>query len=741
MAENQMPSNAELPTPDEPTFVVSVAESYDSTQWTRSKPMTRTEFLANVPDVFVAATFTGQHRRGEDLVDCTLLVLDEDDGRTFLQRIEILDDLGYAYAYWETKRSTPEAPRYRLVLWPSRTMTADEKYQVSKAFMQILDWGKDECGALAVQFMYGPGPRPVTAADGSVVDVDALLIAAKEMGIEPRRGAAVAAERWDGTPPTAQQLDKGETVLRKYMAQMEDPEAAGFAGRSDALISMLPTLLRFGLAGVLDADEVVEAMWEATESAPGDHPFERKEFDGVVGRAWRYAEADGAAVPFVITAAEEFDVFVEADPVFDATPVLAHIRQAAHSRMLSAPGLLLTTLARIAVEVPETTMLPPVVGGRASLNCGVALVGASAAGKSSQFDVSRELLGPVGEDQKWVERVPGSGEGLVDTYLDAPIKDPTTGQKSRPLIADPRRLFYVDEIGMLGAIKDGRSGSTIGPTLRSLLTGGPLGQENATIERRRYVPAGAYRAALVVGVQPTASDVLLNEYDVGVGTPQRLAWVLMADPTIPDEPVAWPGAIGWWPPSWPAEVAYPEHVQQTVRDAARARARGDAAEADELSGHALLTRLKVAALLAFLHDEVEISDQWWTLAGVIVNDWGGAALAACRRELTRAKEKQATAVGRMRGQTRLAEEQVVDEHAAKKQGVTDSLLKALEKAGEDGLAWSALRAKVHSPRRSIADALVGTPDAPGPLVTSGRLRLETVEYQGQRGFRVYAGTG
>ena len=315
MAANPRPSSADLGAyervkamlaKDEPTYVVSTAPSHDSKRWTATPPLTRAAFLAAVPHIFVAATFTGVLRRTADLIHCTLLVLDEDDGRTFLERIKILDTLGYAYAYWETKSSTPEQPRYRLVLFPSRPMTAEEKWLVSKALMQMLEWGQDECGALAVQFMYGPGPRPVTAADGSVVDVDALLIAANEMGIEPRRTATVDAEPWDGTPPTVKQIDKGRTVWQKYMGQMENPAKAGYHGRSHALISMLPMLLRFTLAGVLDAHDVIEGMWEASQAAPADHPFERREFDGVVGRAWVYAENDGALVPQVVEAEDEF---------------------------------------------------------------------------------------------------------------------------------------------------------------------------------------------------------------------------------------------------------------------------------------------------------------------------------------------------------------------------------------------------------------------------------------------------
>lgn len=427
------------------------------------------------------------------------------------------------------------------------------------------------------------------------------------------------------------------------------------------------------------------------------------------------------------------------DPVFDATPTLRHVRAAAHSRVLSARGLLLVTLARVAVEAPVGTTLPPVVGAPAPLNVGVALVGKSGGGKSALFEVSRELLGLVGEDQRDLERVPGSGEGLIETYLGKP-RDDGQGGRARPLVRDPRRLLYVDEIGQLGAVKEGRAGSTVGPVLRSMLTGGLLGTENATAERRRVVPAGSYRAALVVGVQPTASDVLLNDYDARVGTPQRFAWAATTDPTIPDADVPWPGPLGWGPPAWPATVEYPDHVKAEVRRLARAAARGEDADDGRLDGHARLTRLKVAALLAALHGEAEISHLWWRLAGVVAGDWTDEAVAECRAAVSASRTRQAATAGRLKGHSRLAEEAVVDEDRARREAVTGAVLARLAEAGDDGLAWSALRDKVRR-HREVFDRLLGTPDDPGPLVESGQVRLAEVTNRGKPGVRVFAGGG
>lgn len=290
-----------------------------------------------------------------------------------------------------------------------------------------------------------------------------------------------------------------------------------------------------------------------------------------------------------------------------STPILDHIRQAAHARLVSAPALLAYVLGRVLLDVPVSVQLPPTIGSPASLNLGVAVVGGSGSGKSALLDVSRELLGMTGLDQLTCEKQIGSGEGLIQTFL---RRDKET--KTLVLDDDPRRLILVDEIDQLGALGQ-RSGATIGPTIRSALTGGQLGTENADMDRKRNVPAKSYRLVLFAGVQPTRSAALLEDSDAG--TPQRFVWVPAADPTIPDAEVPWPGALDWSPPEVKGFLDYPDHIKAVVRKARLAQQRGGG---DELDGHLILLRLKLAGALALLHGETSITDQWWELAGRLV---------------------------------------------------------------------------------------------------------------------------
>lgn len=293
---------------------------------------------------------------------------------------------------------------------------------------------------------------------------------------------------------------------------------------------------------------------------------------------------------------------------WQATPTLAHIRQAAHARMLSAPALLAEVLGRVLAEVPPRVVLPPVIGDPASLNIGVAVVGKSGSGKSALLGASRHVLGLEVVTQDEIERNVGSGEGLAQSFL--------VGTKDgNILVDDPRRIFTVDEIDSLAA-KQSRQGATLGADLRTMLTGGALGQANAERLRNRHVPAGAYRAVLFAGVQPTRSGALLRDTDAG--TPQRFLWVSATDPSIPATPPPHPGPLRWsLPTQLPRAIDYPDAIKEQVRQARLRQNRGDG---EPVEGHRLLLQLKVATALAVLHSETAISDAWWAVAGQLVAD-------------------------------------------------------------------------------------------------------------------------
>jgi hypothetical protein len=308
---------------------------------------------------------------------------------------------------------------------------------------------------------------------------------------------------------------------------------------------------------------------------------------------------------------------------WSARPMLRHIRQAAHSRMCSADAVLHGVLARVAAGTGHTVKLPPIVGSASPLCYFATILGPSGAGKSSSNRVAGELV-PV------EELPPGSGEGMVDALFETVKVENEDGK----IVAERRQtrfaiFMYLDE-GEALAVLGGRSGSTLLPTIRAIWSGQVIGNTNASFERKRVVPAGQYAYGLVVAMQESVAGPLIE--DAGAGTPQRFVWASAIDPTVPDQPEPWPGTLGWEPLS-PSELAryegertpYVRHVMRVPESVAAevwarqlARTRGDVV-VDILQAHRDLLRLKAAGLLALLDRRMDVSDEDWALAGVLVD--------------------------------------------------------------------------------------------------------------------------
>lgn len=400
-----------------------------------------------------------------------------------------------------------------------------------------------------------------------------------------------------------------------------------------------------------------------------------------------------------------------AHDIWDATPVLKHIQRAAHARMVGSGALLCYVLGRVLAECPPHVVLPPVVGSAAPLNLAFAIVGLSGTGKSGAGRVSADLLN-LGQDH--LETGVGSGEGLIESYLEPDPNSPRAGSKR--LVAPPSRILEIDEIGRLGSVAK-REGSSMMHVLRSGLTGGALKTSNATTERVRNVPAGSYRLVVFAGVQPELSDVLLAE--ANAGTPQRFCWVSSTDPTVPETPPEWPGELGWSPMRLdlmgPTEIDYPEHIKVEIKKE-RWRAVTNQRDVDPLHGHRMLTQLKVAAALALLHDEDKISDQWWEIAAHLMR-WSEKEQQRCLKALRAAAERKAAA----RGRQMAVEQSVVAQSAVQK--AADAILRAL---GRGKTAWKDIRSSVSQAHREVFE------DAVEHLVKTGKVTVEESEYRGQQ---------
>ncbi len=305
------------------------------------------------------------------------------------------------------------------------------------------------------------------------------------------------------------------------------------------------------------------------------------------------------------------------DDFWSARPHLKHIRDAAHSRQRSADALLHITLARLSAITPHTCHLPGIVGTAAPLSYFAAIVAPPGVGKSSADAIGAEIL-PAPD---WIlDHLPlGSGEGLAEALFDL-VEEVDSDGKLRKVKKQVRHNAYIwaDEGQALGEI-GGRKGSTLLPTIRTIWTGGVMGQANARAETHRVVPALTYAYGFSIALQPGKANALLADSDGG--TPQRFGWASAIDPTIPDRQhrPTWPGQLDWEPPpllTGGAPLGVDDEVATEIEEADLGRSRGEIAVTD-MDAHGGLYRFKVAGLLCVLDGRSHITCDDWALAGVI----------------------------------------------------------------------------------------------------------------------------
>lgn len=289
------------------------------------------------------------------------------------------------------------------------------------------------------------------------------------------------------------------------------------------------------------------------------------------------------------------------DEFFSATDELKTIHQWARAKYAAPWSVFWAVLLRVAASVGPNVQLPGLIGGRASLNLIVAFASPSGGGKGISDKVARQAW--PGE----IEELPlGSGEGIA-----AAFKKPDNDDEPHRTAA----IFMCPEIDTLTGLAS-RQGSVLLAQLKSMAMGEQIGQSNASKATSRIVPEHSYRACLSVGAQPGHTGVVFD--DTTGGTPQRIIWALTIDPTMPETPTPAPAPLDTTIPAWTpdgdkvVEIQYGlAEIATTVIGAHLARQRG---EADALDGHAMLTRLKVAALIAIMHRQSVVGEREWRLS-------------------------------------------------------------------------------------------------------------------------------
>lgn len=304
-----------------------------------------------------------------------------------------------------------------------------------------------------------------------------------------------------------------------------------------------------------------------------------------------------------------------------ARPVLAHIRDAAYSNLISPDAVLLNVLARFSALVPPSVRIPRIVGAAATFDFIGCVVGSSAAGKSAAFGVAEELL-PINRKDILI-RAAGSGEGLIQAFLKRET-DPETGKEIRGgawVPGDVQAVLLVADEGTILAEMMKRNGTTILQTLCSAWSGQMLGQLNAAESTNRYLPAKRGRVATVINIQTAKGHELL--VDDAIGLPARMTFGHAHDPNLPDADKIpkWPGRLVLpVPPSITGSISYVEYAPEICdevveRHLAIARKK---VEVPVLDQHLGLQRLKLAGLFALMDERKVVNGDDWALAGIVV---------------------------------------------------------------------------------------------------------------------------
>jgi hypothetical protein len=336
------------------------------------------------------------------------------------------------------------------------------------------------------------------------------------------------------------------------------------------------------------------------------------------------------------------------DDFWNARDVLAHIRQAAHSRTRSADAVLLCVLARIAALTPSSYYLPPIVSSRGSLNFFAALVGSSGTGKTSAAAVAAELLPITRTDI--VQLSVGSGEGLIENYFEWEYDENDEGKKIRVKRKTKDSALYSLDEGEALIEMSGRKGSTLASNLRSAWTGGLVGQANASQETFRMLEPHTYRMAVLMGFQLEYAAAMLD--DSAGGTPQRFVFASAVDPTVPKQRPRWPGELE--APRLSIDknignaITFDLDVEAEIAVRAWSVTVGELT-LDKLDSHADFGRMKVAALLGLLEGRTDVTPDDWRLAGEVmrvsglVRSW---ALEHARAVAAAGEEAVATRLGK-----------------------------------------------------------------------------------------------
>lgn len=391
---------------------------------------------------------------------------------------------------------------------------------------------------------------------------------------------------------------------------------------------------------------------------------------------------------------------------WNSTPQLQYIAWIAHTKDVSAWGLLMGCQLHRLSHVPPTVVLvqrdgtPDTLGGLfggTSLNMFGSLTADSGGGKSITFKLASSLVPPIHTPIS-----DGTGQGLVKSIAETEKVTSEDGQK----LAEPYYItrfhrhslvVHAPEIKTLNA-EFAREASKTDSMMRSMWSGETVGMTTGDKDRRVNIPPNLYRVVGMWGVQAVNATAILAGADDG--TPQRFLWMpgeefrMNLTRVQVHQQVTFPfptfGQVGgnpfgvsggelpteyrdgdplpapiWvhWSPKMTQEIKALQQQRKMLRDrdpyADLTEEQIAAERAVTMQSHLTLTRIKSAAMFAFLHGRANPTDDDWELAGIQLQV-SISELAGVWKRAEDARKKESREKGKSRGYEVLGTQEVME---------------------------------------------------------------------------------
>lgn len=320
---------------------------------------------------------------------------------------------------------------------------------------------------------------------------------------------------------------------------------------------------------------------------------------------------------------------------WQSRPYLTQIRYVADCKGQSPWPMLGWSLIRALHTVPYDVRYKSLIGEQA-LNSLVGISGPTGAGKTISANLVEEhLIFPDNNPEKiftktWAGRTPpGSGEAMPDFYVEAAPLDKDEEEAvffshHRDRLSETHvwkhpnhaAVFFFDEGGKLESLNS-RQGSTVTEYMKEGWSGSEFGRTLAS-GRGIILPKNSYRFACVINTQPKRSGALFTDEAIAGGLQGRFLWFdVTADinrhlVTYEDVDPVYIPHIDW---------SGVKHIRALASmNLAHQQHHWNALDGHvtDTESHILLTKAKVAVGLAVLDGRVELNDEDWQLAEVII---------------------------------------------------------------------------------------------------------------------------